>query len=132
LDHQFVEAVFRIPSSIRSKPDDLKYLLKRAVADLLPDSVLHARKKGFVIPIELWLRTKLRPLAEYLLSPERLRRQGIFDPVFYSRYVKPHIEARADFTWQVWAALMFQLWHLVFIERQSNNPPTYSWRDILV
>jgi len=131
LDHQFVETVFKIPSSLRTNPEDFKYLLKRSIGDLLPDSVLTARKKGFVIPIQLWLRTKLRPLAEYLLSPDRLRRQGIFNPAFYSRYVRPHIESKADFTWQVWAALMFQLWHLVFIEHQSNGAPTYTWRDIL-
>ncbi len=132
LDHEFVQAVFRIPSSMRTKPDDLKYLLKRAVADLLPESVLNARKKGFVIPIQLWLRTKLRSLAEYLLAPKRLRQQGIFDPAFYSRYVNPHLEAKADYTWQIWAALMFQLWHLVFIEHKSHSAPTYGWRDILI
>jgi asparagine synthase (glutamine-hydrolysing) len=131
LDHEFVETVFSIPSSLRTKPDDLKYLLKASVADLLPPEVLSARKRGFVIPIKLWLRTSLRKLAEHLLSPERLKTQGLFEPGFYWRYVKPHIEAKEDFTWQVWAALMFQLWHFVFIEQNARSAPTYTWRDII-
>lgn len=131
LDHEFVETVFSIPSSLRTKPDDLKYLLKASVADLLPPEILSARKRGFVIPIKLWLRTSLRKLAEFLLAPERLKTQGLFEPGFYWRYVKPHLEAKEDFTWQVWAALMFQLWYFVFIEQNARSAPTYTWRDII-
>ena len=131
LDHEFVEMVFRIPATVRTRPQDLKYLLKVAVGDLLPEELLGAPKKGFVIPITLWLRGQLRPIAERLLSKERLRQQGIFRPSFYSSYVLPHLEGRADFTWQVWAALMFQLWHFVFIEQRSVEEPAYGWRDLI-
>ncbi len=130
LDHTFVETVFRIPSDIRTRPGNLKYLLKQAVGDLLPAGVLGAQKRGFVIPIKLWLRGPLRPLAERLLSPERLRRQGLYRPSFYGHYVQPHLDGRADHTWQVWAALMFQLWHVVFIEQGAAHAPTYRWREL--
>ncbi|HZI20718.1 MAG TPA: asparagine synthase (glutamine-hydrolyzing) [Pyrinomonadaceae bacterium] len=131
LDHELVETVFRIPARLRTRPDDLKYLLKRAVSDLLPAGVLGARKKGFVIPVKLWLRGPLRPLAERLLAPDRLAAQGLFRPSFFGRFVAPHVEGRADYTWQVWAALMFQLWHVVFVERREADRPTFSWRDLL-
>jgi asparagine synthase (glutamine-hydrolysing) len=131
LDHEFVETVFRIPASVRTQPHDLKYLLKAAVGDLLPKELLGAPKKGFVIPITLWLRNQLRPLAEALLSTERLQKQGIFRPSFYSSFVAPHLEGRADFTWQVWAALMFQLWHSVFVEQADVTKPAHSWRDLI-
>jgi len=130
LDHTLVELAFRIPSALRTRQDDLKYLLKRALGDLLPPALLGAGKRGFVIPITLWLRRELRPLAERLLAPERLGRQGIFKPSFYSQFVAPHLTSRADFTWQVWTALMFQLWHLVFVEERATDVPTYSWTDI--
>ncbi len=130
LDNKMVELMFRIPSSVRTRPDNLKYLLKKAVADLLPEDIMRARKQGFVIPIKLWLRGPLRPLAERLLSPARLQEQGIFRPTFYGRYVKPHLEEQADYTWQVWAALMFQLWHVVFIEQKAQAAPSYQWKDL--
>jgi asparagine synthase (glutamine-hydrolysing) len=131
LDHTLVEAAFGIPPSIRMRAHDLKCLLKKAVGDLLPREVLGARKRGFVIPIPLWLRGTLRPLVERLLSPERLGKQGIFRADFYHRFVHPHLEGKADFGIQVWAALMFQLWYTVFIDGDPTQRPTYSWRDII-
>jgi len=130
LDHLLVERVFRIPSSIRTKVGDLKYLFKRAIADLLPPDLLKAPKRGFVIPVELWLKCELRPLAERLLHPQRLYNQGIFCPKFYESFVLPHLQGRAIFTWQVWAALMFQLWHIVFIEQGDVTSPSYGWKDL--
>lgn len=128
LDHNLVETVFRIPSSIRTAAGDLKYLFKRAIGDLLPEPLLNARKRGFVIPTKLWLRRELRPLVERLLHPDRLRRQGLFQPTFYDSYVLPHLDGRADSTSQVWAALMFQIWHFIYIEQNQTEAPTYDWK----
>lgn len=130
LDHQLVELAFRIPPSIRTKAGDPKYLLKRAIGDLLPPDLLSARKRGFTIPLGLWLRKDLRPLAERLLSPERLEKQGVFQRQFYDRCVLPHVTGQADHTMRVWAALMFQLWHVVFIEERAVQKPVFSWKDL--
>jgi asparagine synthase (glutamine-hydrolysing) len=130
LDHEFVEFVARIPAPLRTRRVDLKYLLREAVADLLPAEALTARKRGFVIPTGLWLRGALRPLAERLLAPGRLAAQGLFKPDFYHAYVRPHLEGRADHDPQVWTALMFQLWHVLFIEQPSQSEPQFSWKDL--
>ena len=98
---------------------------------MLPEELLHAPKRGFILPDTLWLRGKLRPLAEQLLSPERLQRQGIFHPHIYANIVRPHLERGADYTDQVWTLLMFQLWHTVFLEGDVFTPPTYTWQDLL-
>ena len=131
LDQQLIAKVFSIPSRLRADPLAPKGLLKRAVADLLPPSLLAAPKRGFVIPVEVWLRRQLRPLVESLLAPERLRKQGIFRPEVYDTYVRPHLEGRACHTWQVWALLMFQLWHTVFLENRGFGKPSYSWKDLV-
>jgi asparagine synthase (glutamine-hydrolysing) len=131
LDHEMVELVFKIDYETRSHKGDLKYLWKKTIGDLLPPNLLSAPKKGFVIPITKWLRGPLKPLAETLLSPERLAAQEIFRPEVFQLYVQPHIEGRSDFTWQVWALLMFQLWNVVFIENDPATKPTYSWRDLV-
>lgn len=131
LDKELMELVLGIPAKMRTKPGDLKYLLRKSVGDLLPREILHARKKGFVIPIKLWLRGPLRKLAEHLLSPQRLEAQGIFKPEFYGKFVFPHLDGKADNTNKVWAALMFQLWHHVFMEGQTIDKPSYNWKAIL-
>lgn len=133
LDHWLVEKVFSIPASIRTRSGNLKYLFKKAVGDLIPRELVSSTKRGFVLPIELWLRTDLRPLAERLLNPERLKKQGIFKPEFFEKVAKPHLEGSStngSEVWSVWGAIMFQLWHLIYIERLEKEVPTYSWKDI--
>jgi asparagine synthase (glutamine-hydrolysing) len=131
LDHEFVEKVFTIDPKLRSTDAEMKYMLKCAMGDLLPESLLKARKRGFVIPINLWLRTRLQPVARWLLSPERLTRQGLFDSSFISLYLEPHVAGRKDFTSVIWAALMFQLWHLIYVEQKSTERPSFSIDDIV-
>ena len=130
LDHQLVELVYQIPSNIRTNTKDLKYLFRGAVKDLLPSDIASAPKRGFVIPIGLWLRRELRPLTERLLAPSRLAKQGIFKKEFYSQFVEPHLSGKANYTEQVWAAVMYQLWHALFLERSSLTAPSSSWRDL--
>lgn len=129
LDHNLAELVLGLPSELRTRRGSLKGLLRESIADLLPPELLTAPKRGFVIPLKLWLRGTLRPLVESLLAPGRLASQGLFKPEFHERYVRPHIEGYADFTNVVWAALMFQLWHMVFIEGRGERP-TYSIQDL--
>jgi asparagine synthase (glutamine-hydrolysing) len=76
------------------------------------------------------LRGALRPLAERLLSPDRLDKQGFFQKDFFYRYVEPHLEGKAQYDMKVWAALMFQLWHVVFIEESCTKKPSFTWKDL--
>ena len=121
LDHELVEFVASIPPEERTSADDPKRLLREAVADLLTPAHLEAPKQGFVFPLARWLRGPLRPLAEHLLSPEHLRAQGIF-------------RADADFlrldAERLWPVLMFQLWHLLYVEEGLRDAPTFSWREV--
>lgn len=110
LDHTLVECVFRIPHLIRTGWKEPKSFLKRILKDLLPQEILGAPKKGFILPLHIWTRRELKPLIEDLLSHEYLNRQGIFSKKVYHRIVKPHLTSKRDYTQQVWTLLMFQLW----------------------
>jgi asparagine synthase (glutamine-hydrolysing) len=121
LDHELVEYVASLPPELRTNADDPKRLLREAVADLVTPAHLEAPKQGFVFPLERWLRGELRPLAERLVSPEHLRKQGIFreDANFLS------LDAE-----RLWPVLMFQLWHLLYVEEALTEAPTFSWREL--
>jgi asparagine synthase (glutamine-hydrolysing) len=121
LDHELVELVASIPPELRTDADDPKRLLREAVADLLTPAHLEAPKRGFVFPLARWLRGPLRPLAERLLSPEHLRAQGIF---------RPDADLLALDAERLWPLLMFQLWHLLYVEEALSEPPTFTWRDL--
>jgi asparagine synthase (glutamine-hydrolysing) len=121
LDHELVEFVASIPPEARTEADDPKRLLRDAVADLLTPAHLGAPKRGFVFPLARWLRGPLRPLAERLLAPEYLRMQGLFRPGY------DYLSLDAE---RLWPVLMFQLWHLLYVEEALTEAPTFTWRDL--
>jgi asparagine synthase (glutamine-hydrolysing) len=130
LDHELVELVFSVPPRVRTARGDLKGLLRESVRDLLPAELLRAPKRGFLLPLAPWLRGRLRPIVETLLAPGRLAQQGLIRPQFHERYVAPHLAGAADHTQKVWAAFMFQLWHLVFLEHASAERPSLDLRAL--
>jgi asparagine synthase (glutamine-hydrolysing) len=130
LDHQFVEFCLTIPPDVRTRDADYKYLLREAVADLLPRELLTAPKRGFVLPTSRWIRQELRPLVEFLLGPAHLRQQGIFRPDVFDRLVAPHLRGQCERPVQIWSLLMFQLWHWLYIERQVSSVPTFGCEAI--
>ena len=112
-----------IPSNIRTKRRDLKGLLRQAVSPVLPASLLNAPKRGFVIPLKMWLRNELLPLVKFLLESKRLSEQGIFRADLYSKLIQPYLDEKHDDTAKIWALLMFQIWHLQFIESEPGAGP---------
>jgi asparagine synthase (glutamine-hydrolysing) len=129
LDNELVELVTHIPPELRTSADDPKGLLRDAVADLLTPAHLEAPKRGFVFPLARWLRGELRPLAERLLADDHLARQGLFRPGLSQRYLQPHLDGRVDESERLWPLLMFQLWHLLYIEEGLSEAPNFSWRE---
>lgn len=111
LDNGFVDLVSQIPANLRTSPKELKGLLRKAVANILPPELITAPKKGFVMPLGKWMQGRLKPLIEEYLGHSYLKRQQIFDPVPVSKYVQAHLAGRADHTHKLWGMLMFQLWY---------------------
>jgi asparagine synthase (glutamine-hydrolysing) len=55
LDYKFVELALSIPTALKTKGREPKYLLKRAVRDLLPPEIITRRKQGFGVPVREWM-----------------------------------------------------------------------------
>jgi asparagine synthase (glutamine-hydrolysing) len=62
-DRAIVELAFRVPARLKLRGSQEKYLLKRAVADLLPPGILERPKSGMLVPIEAWFKGPLREHA---------------------------------------------------------------------
>ena len=110
LSRDFVSDVLSIPASDRTRPENSKSLLKRAVRDLLPEEILHRPKAGFSLPYGAWLRGELRPMLHDLLSPSRLRDRGLFREHYVARLIAEHCEGTANHTYRLWTLMMFELW----------------------
>jgi asparagine synthase (glutamine-hydrolysing) len=111
LDFHLVELALSMPRELNLRGLDGKRILKLALGDTLPREILRRPKKGFGIPISLWLKNEFRWLLDELLEPTRLRAQGIFEPATVGALVADHLSGRNDNRKPLWTLLMFQLWY---------------------
>src|SRR5260370_21723490 len=96
LNNDFVEYATRLPLNMKLRGLRSRFLFKRALRGLLPDSILNRPKKGFGIPVANWFRGPLKEQMLSVLSPERVARKGFFDPAAWAALVCHHQSGRRD------------------------------------
>jgi asparagine synthase (glutamine-hydrolysing) len=107
LDHQFVEWVSGLPSSIKLKGGEGKYIFKKALEGKLSDDILYRKKMGFSIPLGAWLRGPLREkVRAAVLNPDLLD-TGYFNESYLRTMVEQHNAGTRDHTVSLWSVLMF-------------------------
>jgi asparagine synthase (glutamine-hydrolysing) len=117
LDHLLVEFMAGVPSRLKLHGLTTKYLLRRAVRDRLPRSVLRGGKRGFNVPLPGWLAGDLRSFVGDTLAPARIAAGGLFRPGVVARLVDEHVGRRADHSRNLWALIVFEHWR-----RQQPSP----------
>jgi asparagine synthase (glutamine-hydrolysing) len=111
LDPRVAEYAASLPPEYKLHGSRGKYILKEAVKDLLPRTILQRPKKGFGIPIAQWLRGRLNPLMNDMLAPQRLQQQGLFDNAYVQKLISEHETSKASHHKELWTLLVFQLWY---------------------
>ncbi len=109
LDHRLIEFAARLPARLKLRDGVGKYVLKKALAGVVPDALLHRRKMGFGIPLGPWFRGELRGLLRDTLLSTRARRRGFFDHDAICRLIDAH-ERGEEHGPRLWALLMLELW----------------------
>src|SRR5437879_662658 len=110
LDHRVVELATSLPMHLKLRRVTTKYVLKRALAGVLPRDILERPKKGFGIPLGRWFRGELAPMLRDVCAPEVIRRAGLFRPEAVGRLLAEHAEGRHDHRKKLYTLLAFQLW----------------------
>ncbi len=118
LDQHLAEYVSSLPSTITARNGVLKYLLKKAAADILPAEILQRPKQGFAVPIKHWFRGDLTNYAHDLLDSARARQRGIFNPQFVRSLLHAHTQTRlVNHSDAIWALLCLELWFQVYMDQ---------------
>ncbi|MGO9403358.1 MAG: asparagine synthase (glutamine-hydrolyzing) [Terriglobales bacterium] len=121
LDHVLVEFATRIPREVQIQGLAGKRILKKAVEDLLPHSILYRPKLGFPTPWSGWLAgPRLETIRAILLEPRSLNR-GYFRPEALEQLFNQHRAQHRDNYDRIWRLLNLELWHRVCLEGESHN-----------
>jgi asparagine synthase (glutamine-hydrolysing) len=110
LDPAVAELALALPTAAKVRGTQKKRVLRAAAAPLVPEEIVRGRKRGFSIPAAAWLRGELVPFARDVLSAQRLRGQGFFDPAVAGRVLDDHVAGREDLSRQLWGLMSWTLW----------------------
>jgi asparagine synthase (glutamine-hydrolysing) len=123
LDHPFVEFAAGVPAHLKIRGSESKYLLKRAVEDLLPKDIVYRRKMGFPTPLRAWLRDRRAAgLLATLRDPDGLLARYVSKPALET-LLSRHAAGQLDGTDRIWRLLNLQLWGRIFLSGRPNSMP---------
>jgi len=110
LDHHVVEFAWRLPLHMKVRGRQGKWILRQLLYRHVPQRLLERPKKGFGVPLDSWLRGKLRDWAEGLLDERRLKEEGFFEPALVREKWRQHISGLGNWQDHLWNILMFEAW----------------------
>jgi asparagine synthase (glutamine-hydrolysing) len=108
MDHELIEWMGTLPSSLKIRGNEGKYLLKAAMEERLPEHILYRRKMGFAVPLAEWFRGPLRARVGALGKSEALLDTGIFSAAGITDLVDMHRSGVRDYSAALWSLLMFE------------------------
>jgi len=111
LDHELVSLVFSLPSHLRLRGFRTKYILKQSMKKYLPGDIINRKKKGFGIPIALWIKSRLRDYVFDMLDASNIKKQGLFDHKYIKRLLDDHLTNKVDNRKKIWTLFMFEAWY---------------------
>ena len=122
LDHKLVEFAATIPARYRLQDGTTKYLFKKALRGVLPDSIIDRQKHGFAVPLATWFRGDLASFARDVLLSDTSRQRGFFNAPYVERLLALNARGR-DLDLQLWTMLSFELWCQRFLDPTPRPQP---------
>lgn len=116
LDAEVIAFASRLPSRFKLHGLTTKYILKKAMAGLLPQTVIRRRKAGFGAPTRMWLRRDLREMVDDLLGEESLRRRGHLVAKNVRELIDSDRKGIEDNAYRIWMLLTLELWQRTFLD----------------
>jgi asparagine synthase (glutamine-hydrolysing) len=108
MDHKLVEWLATLPSSLKVRGQEGKFLLKKAMEPQLPADVLYRPKMGFAVPLARWFRGPLKQRVRDAVLGDRLASTGWFNREYLQHLVDAHQSEARDYSSPLWTLLMFE------------------------
>jgi asparagine synthase (glutamine-hydrolysing) len=114
MDHRLLEFVSALPDHYRVSGSKTKWVLRRAMGDVLPDSILRRKKVGFRVPVSEWFRGALKGyVVEALCGPDS-RTRKYFNAGKLDGLLDSHFRGQRNHEKLIWALLNLEVFHQAY------------------
>lgn len=111
LDHEFLELTAQIPFNLKLHGlNGKKYILKKAIENIVPNELIYRKKMGFGIPIHDWLRKELKQYAYDLLLAKDAKINRIIKRSEIGKLLDEHATNKVNHGYRIWTLLTLELW----------------------
>ena len=118
LDPDLVTFSWALPSSMKHRYGQGKWLLKKAMEPLLPKSIIYRPKTGFGAPMRQWLHHELKAVVQEHLSDDAIRARGLFDAAGVRRLITMDKAETVDGSYTIFSLLCIEIWCRLFLDGQ--------------
>jgi asparagine synthase (glutamine-hydrolysing) len=114
LDRRIVDLISRMPAGMKFKGGEMKYLLKKAVKNIMPEKIMKRKDKmGFPVPLHLWSKTKGKDFMMDVLLSKKAKERNIIN----TQHIEKIISEEQPFSRGLWGILSLELWYNEFIDK---------------
>jgi asparagine synthase (glutamine-hydrolysing) len=125
LDHKFLEFAARLPGNQKVRGFQMKYLLKKALANHVPVEIIRRRKEGFPNPSASWLAHELKDVVADIVLDSKSIARGYFRRPAVEELINRN-SLSVDYTAEIFSLVVLELWHRSFIDPQFALPDRAS------
>ena len=122
MDHPLVEWLATLPSSLKVRGQEGKFLLKKAMEPRLSDDILYRPKMGFAVPLARWFRGPLKQRVRDAILGPRLAETGWFNRAYLQHLVDAHQSGARDYSAPLWTLLMFEAFLRNVVDEGADRP----------
>jgi asparagine synthase (glutamine-hydrolysing) len=117
LDHKFAELTFKIPSDLKFKKGELKYILKQSMTSYLPKNILNHPKQGFGVPLRFWFKEDLKQYVNDTLLSANSHIASFLDKEYVRSIILKNENGKQNYSSKIWSLLFFEEW----LNQNSNS-----------
>lgn len=116
MDHKLAEYVSSLPDHFRVRGRTTKWLLREAMKQLLPVSILERPKVGFRVPVNEWFRGPMKDyLYDHLIGPNSMTLQ-YYHKNQLAKVLADHVSGRQNHEKLLWCLLNLEIWHREYLK----------------
>ena len=120
LDHKVIEYAWRLPRHMKVRGQEGKWILRQVLRRYVPDRLMKG-KRGFDVPVGIWLRGPLHDWADALLADLAVQFGDLLDADAVRTAWADHRSGRRNRSREIWALTMLAAWNARWDARPSET-----------